>query len=75
MIWKATLSHRRRRKKNGMTESGECFHLWPGLGSALVVRNELRYREHAHKVLAGSLGVYGLAHVVVILVIGPGALD
>jgi hypothetical protein len=40
----------------------------------LNIRNELRHRERASKVLAGSLGVYGLAYVVVILLAGPGAL-
>jgi hypothetical protein len=40
----------------------------------LNVRNALRHREDASKVLAGSLGVYGLAYVLVILLAGPGTL-
>jgi hypothetical protein len=40
----------------------------------LNIRNDLQHREHASKVLGGSLGVYGLAYVVVILLAGPGTL-
>ncbi|KAG7345355.1 transmembrane amino acid transporter [Nitzschia inconspicua] len=37
----------------------------------LNIRNELRQRDQASKVLAGSLGVYGVAYVAVILLAGP----
>lgn len=40
----------------------------------LNIRNELRHRDQASKVLAGSLGVYGLAYVFVIVLAGPGEL-
>jgi Transmembrane amino acid transporter protein len=40
----------------------------------LNIRNELRHRDQASKVLAGSLGVYGLAYVLVIVLAGPGTL-
>ncbi len=40
----------------------------------LNIRYELRHREQASKVLAGSLTVYGLAYVTVILLAGPGTI-
>jgi hypothetical protein len=41
----------------------------------LNIRHELRDREEAPQVLAGSLTCYGLAYVVVILLAGPGTCN